>query len=186
MNFIQSLRTLLLAIVLSIGISYAYAAWSPPSNTPPGGNIDAPVNVGGVPQAKAGSLWSNSFIGSAGSGYFGGNLQVVGNIQVPTLCLNGDCRSAWPSGSGGTITGVTAGTGLSGGGTTGTVTLNVKTTSQSVYNCIPTGHVCANGSCTGISFNTSCTYTTGDTLCNDGSTWNVSEACTYVGKLVVQ
>jgi hypothetical protein len=45
MNFLTSLRTLLLAIVLSIGISYAYAAWSPPSNTPPGGNIDAPVNV---------------------------------------------------------------------------------------------------------------------------------------------
>jgi hypothetical protein len=40
------------------------------------------------------------------------------------LCINNDCRASWSAvGGGGTITGVTAGTGISGGGTTGSVTL---------------------------------------------------------------
>ena len=56
MNFTQSLRTLILALILSIGIGYAYAAWSPPSTTPTGGNTDAPVNVGSATQVKAGAL----------------------------------------------------------------------------------------------------------------------------------
>jgi hypothetical protein len=38
------------------------------------------------------------------------------------LCLSGVCKTTWPIG---TVTGVTAGTGLSGGGSSGTVTLNI-------------------------------------------------------------
>jgi hypothetical protein len=51
-----------------------------------------------------------------------------GDVTVYTgskLCLGGVCHDAWPSGGSGTITGVTAGNGLSGGGTTGSVTLTV-------------------------------------------------------------
>jgi len=40
-------------------------------------------------------------------------------ISTPTLCLNGDCKSAWPAvGGGGTVTGATAGGGLLLTGTT--------------------------------------------------------------------
>ena len=56
MNFPTSLRTILLALILSIGISYAYAAWSPPTSSPTLGNTDAPVNVGTAGQTKSGAL----------------------------------------------------------------------------------------------------------------------------------
>jgi hypothetical protein len=39
------------------------------------------------------------------------------------LCIGGDCKTAWSQVGGGTINGVTAGTGLTGGGTSGAVTL---------------------------------------------------------------
>ena len=86
MNLLTSLRTLILALILSIGISYAYAAWSPPGaaqNPPPSGNIDAPVNVGAGSQTKTGPLWANGIFSSAG-GYVVGNLEVVGNVGIGT------------------------------------------------------------------------------------------------------
>src|SRR3989338_309317 len=75
MNFLNSILTLLLALVLSIGISYAYAAWAPPSTTPTGGNTDAPINVGSATQLKDGGLG----LGRAG---FPALLDVVGNLVV--------------------------------------------------------------------------------------------------------
>jgi|SRR3989344_682761 len=56
MNFLQPLKTLTLAVILSIGIGYAYAAWAPPTAAPTGGNAEAPVNVGGAGQVKSGAL----------------------------------------------------------------------------------------------------------------------------------
>jgi hypothetical protein len=53
-------------------------------------------------------------------------LDVNGDAKATRLCIGDDCRSTWPAG-GGTITGVTAGSGLTGGGTSGNVTLNVDT-----------------------------------------------------------
>ena len=53
-------------------------------------------------------------------------LDVVGNVKGDGLCIGMDCRTAWPS-SDGTITGVMAGAGLTGGGTSGSVSLGVAT-----------------------------------------------------------
>jgi hypothetical protein len=60
-------------------------------------------------------------IGTSAPGY---NLDVQGG-QINAsggLCINGTCQTSWPAG---TITGVTAGTGLTGGGATGSVALSV-------------------------------------------------------------
>ena len=53
-------------------------------------------------------------------------LDVNGNVKANGLCIGTDCRTAWPSGGGtGTITGVTALAGLTGGGTSGSVSLSI-------------------------------------------------------------
>ena len=54
----------------------------------------------------------------------GGGLILSTANNAGNICLNGVCKVDWSS-AGGTITGVTAGAGLTGGGTSGTVTLNI-------------------------------------------------------------
>ena len=74
-KFTNSLRTILLALVLSIGVSYAYAIWSPPTAQPTSDNTDAPINVGSATQLKDGGLG----LGRTG---FPALLDVVGNLTV--------------------------------------------------------------------------------------------------------
>ncbi|MEO5927421.1 MAG: hypothetical protein ABIO72_01840 [Patescibacteria group bacterium] len=85
---------------------------------------------------STGDTWLN--IGNWKNGKF--TLNVVGNIQTDTsdgaegsitadkYCIGASCISSWPVGGGGggagTITGVTAGTGIVGGGTTGNVNIS--------------------------------------------------------------
>lgn len=48
---------LLSAIIVSLGLSISIQsllAWTAPANTPPGGNVDAPVNIGSGAQVKSG------------------------------------------------------------------------------------------------------------------------------------
>ena len=52
----------------------------------------------------------NSYsVGSASygwkNGYFSGDLTVDGTISGTTFCISSDCKTAWPSGGGGTVTG---------------------------------------------------------------------------------
>ncbi|QDK37868.1 tail fiber domain-containing protein [Bdellovibrio sp. NC01] len=80
-------------------------------------------NAGGTPSIQTGLDASKPGTPSAGAIYFATDSKVIYQYN----------SGAWVSiasatGSGGTITGVTAGTGLSGGGTTGSVTLNLANT----------------------------------------------------------
>ncbi len=82
---------LVLALLLTFGLSYAYAAWSEPTATPPGGNVAAPINTGSAAQTKTGSLG----VGSANAPAH--TLEVNGAVS-----LNG-YYSGEPNSSGGLI-----------------------------------------------------------------------------------
>ena len=73
------------SISLSLGVlcfsQAVSAAWTNPGAAAPGGNVAAPINVGGVSQTKNGDLGANQFCLPAGA--------------------NGGCISSWPSGGGG-------------------------------------------------------------------------------------
>lgn len=133
-SIFQSLKTLALAIILSIGVTYVYA-WTGPTATPPNGNVSAPINVSNTSQVKSGGLWVGS-LGVDGGATFGRNvgigtaspgqkLDVVGNVKGTGLCIGADCRTTWP---GGGIISISAGTGItlspSPITTTGTVSAN--------------------------------------------------------------
>lgn len=77
----------LIALLVMGGAAFA-ANFTQPTQSPPNGNVEAPVNVGGTPQAKSGNFAANALAGQWVQGVSG-------------LCIGSDCRTAWPSGSGG-------------------------------------------------------------------------------------
>src|SRR3990167_5791320 len=73
-NLLQSLKILILALILSIGVTYVYA-WTGPTATAPGGNTLAPINVGATGQTKSGGLWLGS-LGADGGATIGGSMRI--------------------------------------------------------------------------------------------------------------
>ena len=90
-NIQQTLKSLIIALILVGGISYVFA-WSGPSTTPPNGNVDAPINVGSSGQTK--------------SSYFAAT-QLLSSIDItsPRYCIGTDCITSWASVGGGTPSG---------------------------------------------------------------------------------
>lgn len=69
------------AIGLMVGLSIQFvAAWTEPTAAPPGGNVGAPVNTGGIGQVKEGNMILNSL------GLYPTGLTVNGNMHV----INGE------------------------------------------------------------------------------------------------
>jgi len=72
-NIKESLKISIMALVITLGVTYSYAAWVGPTSTPPNNNIDAPINVGETSQIKDGGLGVDTlavFGNSSVSGYF--------------------------------------------------------------------------------------------------------------------
>ena len=53
---LSTLKVVVLALVLGLGISYAQAVWTGPTAAPTGNNVEAPVNIGPTAQIKTGDL----------------------------------------------------------------------------------------------------------------------------------
>lgn len=65
-QLLNATKVITLAVILSFGLSYAIA-WTAPAATPPGGNVDAPINTGSTAQTKAGNLTVSGLDLNAGS-----------------------------------------------------------------------------------------------------------------------
>ncbi|KKW08637.1 MAG: PE-PGRS family protein [Candidatus Kaiserbacteria bacterium GW2011_GWA2_49_19] len=89
-TFLQSLKILILAIILSIGVSYVYA-WTGPTATAPDGNVSAPINVSATSQVKSGGLWVAS-LGTDGGATFGGSVKIGTSNAVCTSAISGMLR----------------------------------------------------------------------------------------------
>lgn len=75
----RNIKTFALLAILLFGASYAQAIWQGPSQTPPGGNIAAPLNIGNNAQIKEGNLTLN-----AANTYLNGLLVPYGNVGIGT------------------------------------------------------------------------------------------------------
>jgi hypothetical protein len=59
---IKNIALILGVLVMSLGVGYLAIAWSEPSQPPPDGGTDAPLNVSAEPQIKIGGLQTGSLI----------------------------------------------------------------------------------------------------------------------------
>jgi len=80
-------KVALIAVLIMGGAAFA-ANFTDPTQSPPNGNVEAPINVGSTAQAKAGNFGANAIAGQWVQGVTG-------------LCIGSDCRSAWPEGGDG-------------------------------------------------------------------------------------
>src|SRR3989338_623379 len=85
-SILQPLKIFILAVIISIGISYA-SAWTAPTAAPPGNNVPPPINTSVGDQIKTGgllnlfNLWVNGALGVTGGASVGGNVTVAGTIE---------------------------------------------------------------------------------------------------------
>lgn len=84
-SFIQTIKTIVLAATLSLGISFVYA-WTAPTVAPTGGNTSAPINTSAVNQTKSGTLTLNRTDGVQGLETYGTTTlaTVIGNVGIGT------------------------------------------------------------------------------------------------------
>ncbi|MDP7366652.1 MAG: hypothetical protein QGH83_05275, partial [Candidatus Pacebacteria bacterium] len=70
-------KFLILTIILTaaLSVNYLFAAWTGPTQAPPGGNTSTPIHIGSTNQVKDGGL-SLDALSVFGGGYFQGDVGV--------------------------------------------------------------------------------------------------------------
>lgn len=103
----QSLPVILFSLLTITVLIYA---WQEPTQPPPSGNVEPPINTSITAQAKEGALivGNNSAVstglivryGNVGIGTTNPTqkLDVAGYVKGTGLCIGSDCRTSWPSG----------------------------------------------------------------------------------------
>ncbi|MCK9344736.1 MAG: phage tail protein [Candidatus Pacebacteria bacterium] len=86
-----------LALVLSLGLSYALA-WTPPTSNPPSGNVAAPINASATAQEKLGDLTLSRLFTTASSS-IGTTAQTQTLTVAGTIGATGDICTAVGGGS---------------------------------------------------------------------------------------
>jgi hypothetical protein len=61
-KIINTLRIIVLAIILSATIGYSLADWAPPTSAPPFNNTPPPINVGSASQTRTGNLFLENWL----------------------------------------------------------------------------------------------------------------------------
>jgi len=167
-DFIQSIKVIVLALVLSVGISVVSAAWQDAPANPPQSNAPAPINVSSTGQTKEGGLVLNAnggadygliVVGADKKGFVGigvltptqkldilGKIKIVDGTQGAGKVLTSDAHgvASWTTSTGGPKGGVSSVTGSSGiisNPTTGNVnvTADTKFLQKRVSGTCPTG-----------------------------------------------
>ncbi len=92
-NLLTSAKAIVLALLLSVGMSYIYAAWSNPTAVPPNGNVAVPLNTGTTGQTKSSWLIANQFIVT----------NPAGDVTSPKFCIGASCVTSWVGGTAGVI-----------------------------------------------------------------------------------
>lgn len=101
-KFTQPLKIIILAIILSLGVTYVFA-WTPPTATPPGANTPAPINVSATSQYKDGALGIGGLIHGYVDAYFDGKVGIGTVTPTQKLDVNGTVKATgieMPTGAG--------------------------------------------------------------------------------------
>lgn len=80
-NILNFAKTVTLAMIIAVGVSYTFAAWTTPPSSPPSNNTAAPLNTSANSQYKVGALG----VGGLLKAYLGidANDQIISNVATP-------------------------------------------------------------------------------------------------------
>ena len=70
-DFLQSIKIIVLGLILVLGISLVSATWTPPPNNPPQENAEGPINEGSESQVKNGGLSVKTFSATRDADFLG-------------------------------------------------------------------------------------------------------------------
>ena len=74
-DIITTTKIIILSLIVVLGASYVYA-WTGPTQSPPGGNTDAPINVSASSQYKAGALGVGGMLRGYANAIFDGKVGI--------------------------------------------------------------------------------------------------------------